>query len=164
MRGRRIAALVSTAVVVSGLTVGLVAVPGGAQIPAEFTVEKVVDGEGTPAPGTEFVVTAVCTGENPETFEITFDAEGTPVAENSFDSGSFTGSCTFTETTTGGASSVSYACEVNEPPATCSGGGADPVTIEFERQSDLLGTVTVTNTFDPPPPPEPVVVVPAFTG
>jgi hypothetical protein len=146
---------------VSGLTVGLLVSPAAAQTAAEYEILKVVDGASAPEPGTEFTVTVECTGENPLTVEVVFDETGEPLTDNSIDTGSFTGSCTFTETATGGATAVSYACDPTEE-VECTGGGADPITFTWDG-SDAFGSVTVTNTFDPPPP-EPVEVVPAFTG
>ena len=69
--------------------------------------------------------------------------------------------CTATETATGGASSVSYACtwtagvQDNVAGVGCPGGSsgpsASPASVKFEGDADL-GKLTVTNTFLPPTP------------
>jgi len=166
MHVRRRTALFVAALVVSGLAFGVFVPPGGAQANTSFTVEKVVDGEASPPPDAEFVVTVVCTGEGDATFEISFDAQGVPVPSDSNTVvPGFIGSCTFTETQTADASAVAYACTVsNDIDGECSGGGADPVTITYSASAQFTGTVTVTNTYDPPPPPPPVVLQPVFTG
>jgi len=101
---------------------------------------------------------------------VTFDAAGLPSPQTpSGLQGGFVGSCTITETNTGGAVHVTYACAINNPPqvnATCSGGGASPAVITFTDPGAVpagIGTVTVTNDFTPDPV-VPVVAPANFTG
>ncbi len=190
--------------VLGSLTVGVVALTGTALVPAgagsigaaPLTIEKEV--VGPVPPGTEFAVTLACererTGEpiiaNPggdpvASATVDFDEAGDPQVANVF---TFVnaGTCTVTETETGGAASVTYACEGQIPvdqdaagwpddaeapvspdaeaqqvtdPCAAAGPQEDPMTV-FIEQEGQDATVTVTNTFVP----EPVVVVPAFTG
>jgi hypothetical protein len=89
--------------------------------------------------------------------------------------GALTGStCTVTETATGGATTVSYACAWTAGasdhlsgvgcPGASSGPSASPAVVQFEGNGDV-GLVTVTNTFPTPPTPAPAAVVaPKFTG
>jgi Domain of unknown function (DUF5979) len=78
-------------------------------------VNKVV--VGTPPPGAMFTVHYACNNGGPEG-DLTFDAGGNPVPadENFFNDGVLGSTCTITETSTGGASSVADACET--APAT----------------------------------------------
>jgi hypothetical protein len=96
------------------------------------------------------------------------------------------GECTVTETATGGASSVTYACTGTIPvpadgakgfgdvapaqeavpitdPCGAAGPQATPMTV-FIEDPDQTATVTVHNTFDPITPSPAVVIQPAFTG
>jgi hypothetical protein len=78
--------------------------------------------------------------------------------------------CTVTETATGGAASVSYACSWTPGasdhlvsvgcPGASSGPMATPSSVTFEGNGDL-GILTVTNTF---PAAQVVAIQPAFTG
>jgi hypothetical protein len=160
-----------------GASLGVAAVPGGAGAPAvnTVTIEKVV--VGTAPEGTIFAVSLDCQGLlSPGAAAIpalTFDADGNPLANNTFNvpGGEV---CTVTETATGGATTVGYACAIVR-------GGSDQVApflgnctgdneVTF---TDVIGdaaTVTITNTFaGPTPPPGPPVtqavqVTPTFTG
>jgi hypothetical protein len=84
--------------------------------------------------------------------------------------------CTVTETGTGGATSVSYACSWTPGttdnvagvgcPGTSSAASATPASVTFEGNGDV-GVLTVTNTFPAPQTPvvtPPVVIAPKFTG
>lgn len=171
------------------------------QIAAPLTVVKVVDPAHPAPPGTTFTATVHCDGDiidtgveapsdvatlGTDTATITFDATGQPTSPDTigFVEG---GSCTVTETATGGAATTTYACEGVEPVESGAVGGqvviepthpicptsgpqTDPITvnIEFEAQT---ATVTITNTFAPQPQPQPqpqpaaqIVARPAFTG
>jgi hypothetical protein len=84
------------------------------------------------------------------------------------------GTCTVTETGTGGAASVSYSCTWTPGtsdhvagvgcPGTSSGPSATPASVMFEGNGDV-GVLTVTNTFPPPPlVTPPISIAPKFTG
>jgi hypothetical protein len=177
----------------------LVAPPAGAGLDAApLTVRKVPVG---PVPaGTQFVVTISCdkpiisTGNGSvSSTQLVFDAQGNPVGPDTVEFSDF-GTCTVTETQTGGAASVIYECEGSFTPGGLgsNGGGArfglgngpprevcetsgpqsEPITMHIVSPAQDA-TVTITNTFEavpaPPPPPEPVpaeaVTAPArFTG
>ena len=76
-------------------------------------------------PGTQFVETLACQGTEGNSIifnggqppaaseQFVFDAQGNPIGTG--DTATFVGpgSCTVTETQTGGAASVTYQCEVN---------------------------------------------------
>ena len=169
---------------------------GPKEIDAPLTIVKVV--EGVAPAGTTFTATIPCDGD------IIDDGEdGTDVATGSFDAtGQPTsadvigfrneGQCAVTETASGGASTVSYACTGvqgtpidEEPPLeprgfdvspaavvlppVCASTGPDGVEVNISVP-DQSGTVTITNTFvapQPQPQPKPaaqVVAKPAFTG
>jgi hypothetical protein len=157
----------------------------GAQTEPTLTVSKVVTGP--VPPGTTFTVTVVCTAvpvdgtgsagttastltpqtaaPAPVTTTLTFNANGDPTTpgSNVVPVTDLPSTCTVTETGTGGAQSVSYACASNSDGAVC---GTNQQTVQYmaDETSSLSATITVTNTFPPPPPPEPVVVSPTFTG
>jgi hypothetical protein len=145
------------------LAIGVVALSsaGGAATAGEpfqvFEVEKVV--EGTPPPGTEFVVEVECTQFQgpPITETLTFTESGVQTV----DAGGGSMGCEATETENGGASSVEVTCEAFEE-ASCTSDNA------VEYTSDVASArVTFTNRFDPPPPPPPPEAVsaePVFTG
>jgi hypothetical protein len=83
--------------------------------------------------------------------------------------------CTVTETGTGGATSVSYACAWTPGtsdnvsgvgcPGASSAPSATPASVTFEGNGDV-GVLTVTNTFPTPTPvvTPPVEIAPKFTG
>jgi len=84
--------------------------------------------------------------------------------------------CTLTETTSGGAASVSFTCNWTPAavegvqgtgcPGTTGGPNATSASVTLEGSGDTA-LLTVTNTFAPPSPPTPapaVVVQPTFTG
>src|SRR5918994_5816718 len=132
---RRAAWLLVVGLVVPGLwrpafTTG--AAPGT----AEFEILKTVNG--APPAGTTFAVTQACDGvtifpggENGQTqVVVRFDATGTPQDPAAFRfEGS--GTCTVTETQTGGATSVTYECALTAgegapPPCTPAGPQTGP--------------------------------------
>jgi hypothetical protein len=186
--------------------VALAAVPlmasasGAQEVPdLTATVRKVVVGTGAPS-----AVTADCqaTGGDAEAFVVdvlNFDGQGHPVPSGGdtdweildgawvLRGGSGDGgTCTYTETSTGGATSTSFTCaytfEPNAAPAaaqalqagclSASGTGAGPVQVNYPGQLDVseqASTVVFTNTFTTTPlqpiqPAAAVVVTPAFTG
>jgi Domain of unknown function (DUF5979) len=141
--------------------------PGGASAPV--TVTKVVTGP--EAPGATYTVNVSCigtgpfTGNNPSA-NLNFAAGGGSQQFGGIDPG-YEGDCTFTETSTGGAVHIAYACAVapaQSGAATCGGGGAAPSTLNVNDPSAAqLATITVTNDFTPDP--AVAVVAPAnFTG
>ena len=179
----------------------MAALPSGAGVvsqAAPLHIHKVV--VGPVPPGTQFVETLACQGNqgqpiifngggNPpvSSMQFVFDAQGNPVGTG--DTATFVGpgSCTVTETQTGGAASVSYQCEVNRPPSPDSASGgfspqgavipATPATTALPNVCDASGpqsdpitvnivtpnqeaTVTVTNTFVTPTPPTPAAPSP----
>jgi hypothetical protein len=166
---------------------------GGA---APLHVRKVVVG---PVPaGTQFVETIACDGSiivdgggGSSSAQLVFDAQGNPVGTGDTVTFVEAGSCTVTETQTGGAATVIYECEGTAPPpnedATGAGGPfsplragvqplpvcettgpqSDPITVNIFTEGQEA-TVTVTNTFvDPGSAAAPAVAVeevPRFTG
>jgi hypothetical protein len=156
---------------------------------APLTVVKTVTG---PVPaGTTFTATVQCTDDIIDTGDgstdqatMQFDAVGQPLNASTI---GFTneGSCTVTETATGGATTTTYACEGSfddELPdqeselsasqavpiqEVCETTGPGPITVNiFSEGQEAL--VTIHNTFttlDPGPQAAPQVVAqPAFTG
>lgn len=137
-------------------------------------VNKVVVGS-APA-GTTFTVHYACTDGGPSG-DLTFDATGDPVpANDNFFNANVPGTtCTITETATGGATTVAYACEDDGVNATCAPSGNEATFDSPDRTSNNV-TFTVTNTFAEPAPgtaapvaaaPGPaaaVVSTPSFTG
>jgi Domain of unknown function (DUF5979) len=137
-------------------------------------VNKIVVGS-APA-GTTFTVHYACTDGGPSG-DLTFDATGNPVpANDNFFNANVPGTtCTITETATGGATSVAYACEDDGVNATCAPPGNE-ATFDSPDQTSNNVTFTVTNTFAEPAPgtaapapaaPDPasaIVSTPAFTG
>ena len=169
------------------------AVAGAPALDAPLTVAKVVDGV-APA-GTTFAATIQCSEDIIEVGEgetdvatVTFDALGQPTSQDTFGFDG-PGLCNVTETTTGEADSVAYACEgvqgtIDEeeevpieesfdvdgaavvlPPVCGTSGPAGPITVNISAE-DQSALVTITNTFDDPgPQAAPLVVAqPAFTG
>jgi hypothetical protein len=114
---------------------------------------------------------------------VTFDATGQPTSPDTISFKNQKGSCTVTETETGGAESTTYSCESTLPalevtpavpapdPDVCDtvGPQADPIVVNIVDK-DQTATVTIANTFPTPTPtpaPEPaadVVATPKFTG
>jgi hypothetical protein len=160
--------------VIATATIALAAGGGAVAVQNTVTVTKVVQG---PVPAsTTFAVTLTCvpTGLPTTTHVIHFDANGNPTDTNSFSDILDLTTCTATETDSGGASAVSYACELtygNGDPSHLSQCSSDQA-VSFAN--DVLtdsATLTVTNRFDAPAPtpptvaPEPVEIQPAaFTG
>jgi hypothetical protein len=173
--------------VVTAMALGAVAfaaVPGGAGAILKVnkvTVVKVVDGPVTA--DTTFTVGVDCTqlglsGTAGPTAaqhtDITFDSTGQPTSNDTVSVGAGV-ACTATETVNGGATSTTYACEMehdSSDPGTPFQGNC--TADNAARFNDVLGdtaTITVTNTFPTPTPKpiEPPVVqaiqaTPTFTG
>ena len=154
---------------------------------APLTVVKTVTG---PVPaGTTFTATIQCDGDiidigpGTDTATVTFDATGQPT---SADTVGFNdpGTCTVTETASGGAATTTYTCEGTvpdatergfeaqqvEPPDVCDSVGpqATPITVNIFTEVQTA-TVTINNTFVAPTPPPitpaaQIVAQPTFTG
>jgi hypothetical protein len=192
------AAALSTAALASGAIAGVIT----PVLDAPLTIVKTVSG--TVPAGTTFTVNLHCPGGNIDTgvddasaaaitatdATVTFDATGQPTSPDiiGFDDD---GTCTVTETESGGAASVTYACtgSIPEPsqepvpvpessdgfdaaapvfptdPCEAAGPQAAPMTVLIAAP-DQEATVTVHNTFaDPAPTPAAQIVAqPAFTG
>jgi hypothetical protein len=156
---RRRIAHVAVGALLAGGVIGALAAPAPAGINAPITVTKVVSGTEPFAP--TYVIHIACIGTAPfvgnnPTADLTFFAGGGSQQFNGIVSG-YEGNCTFTETNTGGATSVTYACSEasGQPPsaATCGGGGASPSTLNINDPSAAqLATITVTDTFAAPTP------------
>ena len=161
----------------------------GAPINSPLTIVKTVSG---PVPaGTTFTATVECDGNiivvdqgpDSDTATVTFDATGQPTTADTISFKNQEGSCTVTETETGGAETTTYSCESTLPvdqveaavpapdPDVCDTAGpqSDPITVNIVNK-DQTATVTIANTFPEPTPqsgPEPaadVVATPHFTG
>ena len=172
-----------------------------AQQLSEFTVtvKKVVVGTGAPS-----AVTVDCSSASDEATAqvvdvLNFDAQGNPVASGADTDFAIEGGawglegspgagfeCTFTETTTGGASSTAWTCAYTATPistptaaqielAGCdatAGAGVGPVDVTYpgsQEVSEQASTVVFTNTFVAAPPQQPaaapaVAATPTFTG
>jgi hypothetical protein len=179
MDGRKAARALVVGVVISGLwSAGFATNAGAGAI--DFEILKTVNG--TPPPGTVFEVTLACqegvtilpggqeNGQNQAV--VRFDAAGAAQDPSAFRFEG-EGTCTVTETQTGGASAVTYECfltagETNgaSPPCPPSGPQTDPPTLNVTTPRSQ-GSVVVTNTFEAPQPapPAPPVTAPArFTG
>jgi hypothetical protein len=190
------------AFVLASLGVVAVAATAGAGVAAgpvaPLTVVKTVSG---PVPsGTTFTATVTCDGDILVTpggpsdhVSISFDATGQPTTVDTYGFND-PGTCTVTETVTGGAATTTYACEgsVPEPPSTTTtsttlavpkstgfsaqvapddpicpvaGPQAAPISVNIVNEGQTA-TVTIHNTFDEPAP-QPaaqVVAQPTFTG
>lgn len=123
-------------------------------------VNKVV--VGTAPTGTTFTVHYECTDEGPSG-DLSFDAEGNPVPADSnfFNDGVLGSTCTITETGTGGATNVAYACEDDGVNATCAASG-NAVTFDSPTNNSNNVTFTVTNSFVDEPPPQPPSAAPSL--
>lgn len=132
---------------------------------SDVSVTKVVSGSTASAP---FTVAVACTYGDPQT--ITFPATGgtQTVTVPSFLEQHNT--CSFTETDSAGAATVSYACTGSVPPQEIpSSTAVDPVCVSAGPQATPVSVnildptqtaaVTITNTFIAP-----VVIAPKFTG
>jgi hypothetical protein len=195
----RVTFLVATTVGLS--TVAFTSGAGaGEELPgldAPLTIVKTVSG--TVPAGTTFTVNLHCPDGNIDTgldqagsaaitatdAEVTFDAAGQPTSPDIIGFND-PGTCTVTETESGGAASVTYACagtipsgeavkgfggasaeQVEPPTEPCDAAGPQSAPmIVFIVNPGQDATVTVHNTFtDPTPTPAPAVVVqPVFTG
>lgn len=139
------------------VTAGLMAPAGaGKQVGVPITVEKIV--VGTPPTGTTYAVVLTC--DDGQVFPLTFNGPDAQVATVLLsDPGMI---CTVTEPGTGGASSVTFACEDAQGATEC----LSPSSIQIFES--LESGFTVTNTFDPTTPLEtpatPVPGTPRFTG
>jgi Domain of unknown function (DUF5979) len=158
---------------IAALVVAALAAPASAGQNMHVEVNKVV--VGTVPPGTTFTMHYACDNGGPEG-DLTFDATGNPVPANSnfFNDGVLGSTCTITETGTGGATSVAYACEDDGVNASCAASGNE---ITFDSPTNTSNNVdfTVTNTFAEPTPgttapatatpgATAVVATPVFTG
>ena len=170
---------------VAAMAAGAVAVaaaPSGAGAPRANTVTIEKHVIGTAPTGTVFTVQLDCQSNLAPLAAplaapiptLSFDANGQAQSNNVFNVPAGQ-TCTVTETATGGASTVAYACAITRgstdqigPPflGNCTAGNVASFT-------DVIGdhaTITVTNTFvAPTPPPAPPVtqavqVAPTFTG
>jgi len=155
-------------------TAAALAAPAAAGENLNVQVHKVVVGNAPP--GTTFTVHYACSDGGPSG-DLSFDASGDPVpANDNFFNANVPGTtCTITETGTGGATTVAYACEDDGINASCAPSGNE-VTFDSPDQTSTSVTFTVTNTFAEPTPgttpaepaaPEPataVVGTPVFTG
>jgi hypothetical protein len=165
--------ILAAAALVAGTLLALGA-PASAGENLNVQVHKVVVGNAPP--GTTFTVHYACSDGGPSG-DLTFDASGDPVpANDNFFNANVPGTtCTITETGTGGATTVAYACEDDGVNASCAPSGNE-VTFDSPDQTSTSVTITVTNTFAEPAPgttpagsaaPEPaaaVVGTPVFTG
>jgi|1186.fasta_scaffold538868_2 hypothetical protein len=156
---------------------------------APLTVVKTVSG---PVPAaTTFTAQIHCDSAiidtddgNTDTATVTFDSSGQPTSPDTvgFDD---PGSCTVTETASGGAASTTYACESSviddsesafpsavtpdSPVCVAAGPSATPLTVNIV-DPDQSATITIANTFTavtPTPVVQPAAAVaaaPAFTG
>ncbi|MDQ6852869.1 MAG: DUF5979 domain-containing protein [Actinomycetota bacterium] len=113
-------------------------------------VNKVVVGNAPP--GTTFTIHYACTDGGPSG-DLSFDATGKPVPANSnfFNDGFLGSTCTVTETATGGATDVAYACKDDSVNASCGSSGNE---VTFDSPTNLSNTVTftITNSFVAPAP------------
>jgi len=149
-------------------------VSAGQSFPNMVTIKKVVSGA-VPA-GTTFTVHVVCNvtvGKGvPVVTDVLFDSTGAVTSGNSVIGALASYECTATETVSGGATSVGFACAKTGVRAVCTETSTS-ASVEFIDETGSTGTITVTNTFPPPPvvvptppivPAPEVVVAPAFTG
>ncbi len=147
----------------------------------KVTVVKVVDGPVDP--NTTFTVGVDCTqlglsGSAGTTAaqhtDIIFDWTGQPKGPSTVNVGAGV-ACTATETVNGGATSTTYACDIERAPAQAAQTFQSNCTADnAARFDDVLGDtaiITVTNTFPAAPPIQPIVpaaqavqAAPAFTG
>jgi hypothetical protein len=140
----------------AGATVGLAAVPSGAGTSVANTVTIGKEVVGTAPAGTTFTVQVDCTPSANPIPTVTFDATGNATSSAVFHPGP-TSTCTVTETATGGASAVGYACVSAGTPANGSdpdGSLVDCTSDNVVHFTDVIGdsaTITVTNTFTPAP-------------
>jgi hypothetical protein len=192
---RRFILLAALALVALPLTAAATGAQEGPDL--AFTVKKVVVGTGAPS-----AVSADCAYNSDASASfvevLNFDAHGVPVSTGGdsdwqVEDGAWLllggsgagGTCIFTETTTGGASSTSWTCAyvfdpIEAPESTqieragcpgASGAGVGPVDVNWADDNSVFSqssTVVFTNTFTATPPPiQPaaqVVAQPTFTG
>jgi hypothetical protein len=160
-------AAMRSAVAFTILLGSVVAVAGPASSgSADFELLKEV--EGTPPAGTRFSVTISCDGVTIQPVGasdvvVTFAADGTPLTTSALRLEG-TGTCTVTETDTGGATSVSYECaqtgggvgEGGPPPCPAAGPQSSPPVLNVTTPRSP-GSVIITNRFA-------VRAQPDFTG
>jgi hypothetical protein len=193
---RRVSLLVALALAAVPLTITATGAQEGPDL--SFTVRKTVVGTGAPS-----AVSADCAYNSDASATVldvlNFDAHGVPVATGGdtdwqIEDGAWVllggsgagGTCIFTETTSGGASSTSWTCAyefdpIEAPESTqieragcpaASGGGVGPVDVNWADDNSVFSqssTVVFTNTFtsapvEQPTPAAQVVAQPAFTG
>jgi hypothetical protein len=186
---RAFIAVAAASTLVLALSVQTAGAGLGGGLAAPLTVIKVVDGV-APA-GTTFTATIHCDSaiiddgdEGADTTTVTFDATGQPTSADTIGFGG-PGVCTVTETVSGGAKTVAYACEgvqgtiddepIKEsfggpstsdvlPPVCATTGPVDPIEVNIS-EPDQSATVTITNTFAAEiKPAAQIVAQPAFTG
>ena len=145
---RKLFGVVAAVALASGAMFALVG-PASAAAVNSFTVNKIVSG---PVPsGTVFVVSVACTNTAANT-TLYFNDLGQP--SNSSGGlisappinpapGNPTNTCTASETFSGGASSVSYACSASGAATACSGTNG----VTYGDTNTGVGTITITNTF-----------------
>jgi hypothetical protein len=184
---RKLFGVVAAVALASGAMFALVG-PVSAQTQGNtFTVQKIVSG---PVPsGTVFTVQVSCTKAAGATLYFNSvgnasNSSGTPITATVFHP-QLNDACTANETSTGGASSVSYACSHSGLFTSCH---VDNKGVDYGDTSNGVGTVTITNTFNstttttvapavtttlpatttttlaPKPVPQPVVAPAHFTG
>jgi Domain of unknown function (DUF5979) len=147
--------------------------PAGAGESNSITVEKHV--VGTAPAGTTFTVHVVCTQDGakippPVEADVVFDATGTATTPSTVTVPFSSGECTATETVTGGAQTVAYACAAEG--FNSDGNGVEcedpePTSIGalYHNAFQDTATITVTNTFVAPEVvPSPLALTPTFPG
>ena len=153
----RVAVLGLAAVGVMGAGT-LVPAGAGKQVGVPITIEKVV--VGTPPPGATYTVDVNC--DDGQSEQATFTGPGTEVVTVLLSEPGII--CTVTESGTGGASGVTFACTEDVGTTEC----LSPNSIQIFEPGE--GGFTVINTFDPTTPvtpgtpATPVPGTPRFTG
>jgi hypothetical protein len=153
--------VVAAVALASGAMFALVG-PASAQTQGNsFTVIKVVSGS-VPS-GTVFAVQVSCTGNG--STNLWFDDTGHPSTSSGTQiatpviTPSASDTCTASETFSGGASSISYACSASGTLTTCSGNNA----VHYGDTSTGVGAVTITNTFSSTTTTTTTTIAPAVT-
>jgi len=145
---RRLFGVVAAIALASGAMFALVG-PASAQVTSTLTILKNVSGV-VPS-GTVFAVQVSCTSA-PSSQTVWFDetghasdSTGHQISGNVIDVGA-TNTCTVSETYSGGASSITYACAEgsDSPDTNCT----QDNQVEYTGASGNSATITVTNTFE----------------
>ncbi len=162
-----------------GMTAMLAGPVGAVEFPPSvntLTIKKVV--VGPVSASTTFTVHVHCEPTQGKASsineDVVFDSTGTATSGNEQIETSDFFACTATETVTGGAQTVAFACSPTDDADIDCSTTATSGTLEFMDVIDTTGTITVTNTFPVPvtpvtpvtpiQPAAEVVVAPAFTG